>query len=83
MNIEVRYSIIKKTERHAVHAPALRERCHTSKFEIPCSIFDIQLQLICGTNNNFKQNLFVSGLSGLGCMKLYFITHAVEIYLKD
>jgi hypothetical protein len=26
---------------------------------------------------------FVSGLSGLGCMNLYFIPHAVEIYFKD
>jgi hypothetical protein len=67
MNVEVRvsyhYYLYKKTERHTTQMPGLYEQYHTSIFEIPCSIFDIQHRLTCGANKNIKQNLFGSGLS--------------------
>ncbi len=68
MNVEVRYSIIFIDIKR--QNDALRKQCNTSKFEIPCSIFDIQHQLICGTNKNFRQNLFGSGLPGLGLLTI-------------
>jgi hypothetical protein len=61
MNVEVRHYTHREPQGRTTifigierQSDARRERYHTSLFEIPCSTFDIQHRLICGTNKNFK-----------------------------